>query len=261
MSDTGKTHEWRTAIAEATADGVRVRGYDVLNDLAGKIDFAEMVYLLFTGELPTPGQAKMINAVFVCCADHGISPSSTVSRFVQAAGVPIQCGVAAGLMMFGDIHAGAGQEFCRNITEMVASARQDKRPYAEVAREFVEGRKRIEGFGHPQHPDGDPRTKVLFRLAREYGVAGEHIAMTLAIEEALQTKARRPIPANIDAAVGAIVADLGLDWRLARSLIAIPRTAGLFAHCFEEMVREPGWRQITLDQVHYDGPAPRKLDR
>ncbi len=261
MDEAGKTHEWRTAIAEATADGVRVRGYDVLNDLAGKIDFAEMVFLLLTGELPTPGQAKLINAVFVCCADHGISPSSTVSRFVQAAGVPIQCGVAAGLMMFGDIHAGAGQEFCRHITELVANARSTKRPYSEVAHEFVQARKRIEGFGHPQHPDGDPRTKVLFKLAREYGVAGDHIAMTLAIEEALQKQKKRAIPANIDAAVGAIVADLGIDWRLARSLIAIPRTAGLFAHCFEEMVREPGWRQITLDKVNYDGQAPRKLDR
>ena len=261
MNDTGKTYEWRTAIAEATADGVRVRGYDVLTDLAGKIDFAEMVFLLLTGELPTAGQAKMINAVFVCCADHGISPSSTVSRFVQAAGVPIQCGVAAGLMMFGDIHAGAGQEFCRNITELVATARRDNRPHGEIAQEFVQARKRVEGFGHPQHPDGDPRTAVLFKLAREYGVAGDHIAMTLAIEEALQKRARRAIPANIDAAVGAIVADLGIDWRLARSLIAIPRTAGLFAHCFEERVREPGWRQVTLDKVKYDGPAPRKLDR
>lgn len=261
MSESEQSYEWRTSIAEATADGVRVRGYDVLRDLAGKVDFAEMVFLLFAGELPTAGQAKMINAVFVCCADHGISPSSTVARFVQAAGVPIQCGVAAGLMTFGDIHAGAGQEFCRNISELVAEARRDGRSLDEVAREFVRSRKRIDGYGHPQHPDGDPRTAVLFGLAREFGVAGDHIALTLAIEGALAEKAKRAIPANIDAAVGAIVADLGLDWRLARALIAIPRTAGLFAHCFEEMVREPGWRQITLDKIKYDGPAPRTLRR
>jgi hypothetical protein len=40
----------------------------------------------------------------------------------------------------------------------------------------------------------------------------------------------------------------------------VPRTAGLFAHAFEESVREPGWRQITLDQVEYDGPARRTND-
>ena len=47
---------------------------------------------------------------------------------------------------------------------------------------------------------------------------------------------------------------------LARAFIVVPRTAGLFAHAFEESVREPGWRQITLDQVEYDGPALRIHD-
>jgi len=199
----------------------------------------------------------MINAIFVAVADHGISPSSTVTRFVQAAGVPIQCSVAAGVMMFGDIHGGAGQEFARNVQELVKSAREGGRPLGDVAREYVAAHKRIDGFGHPQHPQGDPRTKVLFALAREYGVAGDHIAMTSEVERALEQRARRPIPANIDAAIGAIASDLGLDWRLARALLVIPRTAGLFAHAHEEMMREPGWRQVPADQIEYDGPPRR----
>ena len=73
---------WRTSIAEFTPDGVSVRGYDVLNDLVGKIDFGTMVYLLLKGELPKGNESKMINAVFVCVADHGMvkTPgSSTVN--------------------------------------------------------------------------------------------------------------------------------------------------------------------------------------
>jgi citrate synthase/citryl-CoA lyase len=42
---------WTSAIGEFTSDGVTVRGYDVLNDLVGKIDFGAMVYLLLSGEL------------------------------------------------------------------------------------------------------------------------------------------------------------------------------------------------------------------
>ena len=75
-----KKSEWRTAIAEATSDGVQVRGYDVVKDLIGKIDFGAMVYLLLKGELPKGNEGQMINAIFVSVADHGISPSSTVSR-------------------------------------------------------------------------------------------------------------------------------------------------------------------------------------
>ncbi len=258
MTEKSTPKEWRTAIAEATSDGVQVRGYDVVSQLIGKIDFGEMVFLLLKGELPKGNEGKMINALFVSCAEHGISPSSTVSRFIQAAGVPIQVGVAAGVMMFGDIHGGAGQEFCRNVQELVREAKERNASADTIAEEFVKTHKRLDGFGHPQHPTGDPRTPVLFQLAREYGVAGEHVAMTEALERALEKRARRRIAANIDAALGAISADMGFDWRVARAFIVIPRTAGLFAHCQEEMMREPGWRQITLDKIEYDGPGPRK---
>jgi citrate synthase len=250
---------WRSAISEFTPDGVSVRGYDVLKELTGKIDFGAMVYLLLTGELPKGNEAKMINAVFVAVADHGISPSSTVTRFIQAAGVPIQCSVAAGVMMFGDIHGGAGQEFARNVQDLVKEAQSSGKSFDEVATSFIAAHKRVDGFGHPQHPQGDPRTMLLFGLAEEYGVAGPHIAMTRAMEKALAERARRPIPANIDSAIGAIASDLGLDWRLARALLVIPRTAGLFAHAHEEMVREPGWRQVPSDQIDYDGPPTRTL--
>ncbi|MGY6271361.1 citryl-CoA lyase [Achromobacter denitrificans] len=246
---------WKTSIAEATDEGMIIRGYDVLEDLVGKIDFGALVYLLYKGELPQGNESKMINALFICSAEHGISPSSTVTRFVQAAGVPIQCAIAAGAMMFGDVHGGAGQEFSRLIQQLVAdSAGKD---FDQVAHQFVRAHKRIDGYGHPQHPSGDPRGKVLFDLAQRYGLAGEHIRMARAIERALVEKTGRPLLANIDAAIGAIISDMGFDWRVARAFIVVPRTAGLFAHAAEEQVREPGWRQITLDQIEYDGPARR----
>lgn len=259
MTDTPKKY-WRTSIAEATDHGMVIRGYDVLSDLVGKIDFGALVYLLYRGELPRGNESKIINAIFICSAEHGISPSSTVTRFVQAAGVPIQCSVAAGAMMFGDVHGGAGEAFTKGIQELVREANSAGRDYDEVAKEYVLKHKRLDGFGHPQHPSGDPRGKVLFALATEYGLAGDHIRMTQALERALIARTKRPLLANIDAAIGAIISDMGFDWRVARAFIVVPRTAGLFAHAFEESIREPGWRQITLDQIEYDGPAPRRND-
>ncbi|PUA19550.1 citryl-CoA lyase [Glaciimonas sp. PCH181] len=256
-----KQKYWRTSIADVTDEGMVIRGYDVLKDLAGKIDFGALVYLLYRGELPKGNESKIINAIFICVAEHGISPSSTVTRFIQAAGVPIQCSVAAGAMMFGDIHGGAGEEFSRFLQELVSETNASGRDYDEVAYEFVRKHKRIDGFGHPHHPSGDPRTKVLFGLAEEYGLAGDHIRMTRALERALVAKTNRPLLANIDAAVGAIISDMGFDWRVARAFIVVPRTAGLFAHAVEEKVREPGWRQISLDQVEYDGPRRSQSDK
>lgn len=256
MSDE-KQYAWKTAIAEATDTGLTVRGYDVLTELVDKIDFVEMFYLLLTGKLPSKGQVKVINALFICCAEHGISPSTTVARFIQAAGVPIQCSVAAGVMMFGDIHGGAGEEFARDIMALVQQAKDSGHSFEAVAVDYVSKHKRISGYGHPQHPSGDPRTQVLFDLAEREDVAGDHIAMTRAVEDAIAKKKGRRIGANIDAAVGAISADLGLDWRVSRACIVVPRTAGLFAHAHEEMVREPGWRQIPLSEIQYDGPGAK----
>ncbi len=47
--DRSEDKPWRTAIAEFTHDGVSVRGYDVLKELTGNIDFGAMVYLLLKG--------------------------------------------------------------------------------------------------------------------------------------------------------------------------------------------------------------------
>lgn len=249
---------WKTAIAKATPDGVTVRGYDVMKELTGTIDFGQMIHLLFKGEMCSAATSRMINALFVSVADHGISPSSTVTRFVQASGVPIQCAVAAGVMTIGDVHGGAGEAFTKNLQELVAGSAAAGTAFADAARKYVAQHKRVDGFGHPQHPEGDPRPPHLFALAEEYGVAGDHIAMTRCIENALRERVGRAIPANVDAAIGAIISDMGFDWRFARAFIAIPRSAGLFAHAVEEAVRESGWRQIPLEQIQYDGVVRTK---
>ena len=98
MTETKERKYWRTAIADVNHDGVMIRGYNVLDDLVGKVDFGALVYLLYKGELPQGNESKMINALFISVAEHGISPSSTVTRFVQSAGNPIQSSVAAGLV-------------------------------------------------------------------------------------------------------------------------------------------------------------------
>jgi citrate synthase/citryl-CoA lyase len=96
-------------------------------------------------------------------------------------------------------------------------------------------------------------------MARRLGVAGEHVALALALEAAIEERSGRRIAMNIDGALGSIMLDIGLHWRHARVLCMISRTCGLSAHAVEEAVRERGWRGIPFDTVSYDGPAPREL--
>ncbi|PZF83345.1 citryl-CoA lyase [Jiangella anatolica] len=258
--------QWRTAVADPhTGDDVVIRGYSLL-DLIDHVDFVSGIYLVLTGELPTEPRRRMLDTMLVSIVDHGISPSSAVARMISASGVPLQASVAGGLLTFGDIHGGAGEEFARFLSETVAEVEAGPTTpegWTATAERIVTGhraaKRRIPGYGHPQHPNGDPRAPRLVGTAARLGVAGPHVALALALEAAIERSGSRRIPMNIDGALGSIMLDIGLDWRHARAVCMIARTCGLAAHAVEETVRERGWRGIPFDTVDYDGPAPRPL--
>lgn len=263
MSDASKSPRWKTSLSYADSERIVYRGYKV-QDLMEAYDFGAMFYLVLRGELPSPGQAKILNAILVALVDHGIVPSTGVSRILAACGVPLQAAVAGGVLTIGDIHGGAGQEFSFLIQSWVKEWRQGGQALDEFATELVSGyraqKKRLPGFGHPLHPTVDPRVDKLRELAIRWGVEGDHLRMANALERALAGVLRRPLVLNVDGVVAAITSDLGFDWQVARAFVFIPRSLGLAAHAHEETVREKGWRVIAEDdEVVYDGPPDRRL--
>ncbi len=252
---------WRTAISDADAESVRIAGYSVA-DMMGKLDFAGALFVLFQQRVPTGAQARLLNAVLIAPIDHGLVVPSAISRMVAASGVPLQASVAAGILSFGDVHGGAGEQASRHLQELVEDARQRGISNAERARELVAAarrdKQRIEGFGHPLHPQRDTRVEAMVALAQQLALVGPHLEMSLAIEREMEAQSGRRIPLNIDGAMAGILMDLGFDWRLARVFVFLPRAAGISAHAVEETVREKGWRVAAKpEDVWYDGPAPR----
>lgn len=262
MTGNSAAKPWRTAIGGPEDERILIRGYD-LNELIGRLSFGEMLYLVQRGELPAAGHARVIDALLVSVADHGIAPSSTVTRFLSASGVPVQVAVAGGLMTFGDIHGGASEAGARMLQEAVALAARDGLPLRDLAERLVAesraARRRLDGFGHPQHPAGDPRVARLFEVAEDNRVAGAHVALQKELAAALERATGHRVPINIDGAVASIISDLGFDHRYARAFMITARAVGLAAHALEEIDREGGWRQIPLSEVTYDGPPPRPL--
>jgi citrate synthase len=248
---------WRTAIASADGDTINVRGFD-LRDLMRDLDFVSAAFLVYQGRLPTPQQRDMLNAMLVSAIDHGISPSATVARFIAGAGSPIQASVAGALLTYGDIHAGAGEEMCQLLERGVAAMAPDEGPERvaeEIIAEYRTSKRPLPGYGHPQHPAGDPRVPVLIDKARQLSVDGPHLALALAMEDALARRVGRRIPMNIDGVLSGLQCDMGFGWRYSRPLAMMSRIVGLSAHAIEESVRERGWRQLAPEDIVYDGPA------
>ncbi|WP_254838440.1 citryl-CoA lyase [Natronomonas marina] len=251
---------WRTAISEARPDEIVYRGYQ-LTDVVEQLDFASTAFLLARGDPPTTAEARVFNALLAATADHGISPSQAVTRYVSASGSPIQACVAAGVLTIGDHHGGAG-EIAASLFEDHLDARNDE-PMDEVAAGLIADRQasgdRVPGFGHPEHTDGDPRAQVLVDIAREEGLDGEALALALAVERELVESVGAGLKLNINGVTAALMLDLGFDPSFARPLVIMARVPGLIVHAIEERDRERVWRMVG-GGVEYDGPEDRSLE-
>src|SRR5262245_32021914 len=239
---------WKTSLSAVEPNKILIRGYRV-QDLMARCSFGDIVYLTFKGDLPPGNEGRIIEMILVSSTDHSfLAPSIDATRFVASGGVPLQASVAAGVISLGDHHGGAIEQCAKLLQDSVKSGASA----SEIVSDFRSRRQRVPGFGHPWH-DRDPRTVSLIAKAKEFGIAGPHLALAESISEALQ------LPANIDGTISGIISDVGIDWRYGRAFFIIPRVVGLSAHAVEEMTRERPFRAIDIKEVAYDGPMERDL--
>jgi citrate synthase len=149
------------------------------------------------------------------------------------------------------------------LLELVAYKNEQDLDALSAAREkMVEFRAkkiRVPGYGHRVHTD-DPRTKRLFALAEETGVAGDYVEMAHALRQAMKESLGRDLPMNVDGAIAAVLCELGFPPEMGNGLFAIARTVGLTAQVYEEMTRERPMRKISPTAQQYDGPPERSLE-
>ena len=255
---------WTTALSAATADSISIRGYD-LADLVGTVPFPSVVYLLFTGELPDPATARLIDAVMVASIDHGAgTPSVLAARTAISGGATLPAAAAAGMLAFGESHGAAVEPAMTLIAIVVDRAGSrggvDLEPVAdEVVAEWRDAGRRMPGYGHRQHKGRDPRLDAILSIAHDTGVAGRHVAAALAIEASLRRALGRPVPINIDGTLAAILGDVGFPSDLGNALFIAARVSGILAHANEERRTMPAMRRIDPVDHGYDGPPSRQL--
>lgn len=254
------TESWRTAITRMTDGEMRVRGYDVLDLMAGRT-FTDHIALLFKGELPSADERALLDAVLVGMAAPGSGAPSCAAARLAASGnrASLSAAVGAGILTIGDEHGGAGSNCMDLMVEGVAMAAAESLTIEQAAerivtRERAAGR-RLPGFGHRVHTH-DPRTPLLFGMARQRGIAGDGVRFAEAVERALSSHGR-PLTTNIDGALAALLHDLGYPPPAGRLIFIVGRVAGIAAEVAEEHAREKPMR-IRVP-VTYDGPAPRPL--
>ena len=250
---------WTTSIIDIHPGQIAIRGYPI-EQLIGHVGFADMIWLMLRGELPTREQSALLEAALVPGVDHGPhAPSIAISRMAVSCGLPVNGAMASAVNVLDDVHGGAGQqcmELYRDIEAEAASAGEEDllRAAGQVLeRRRAAGDKIVPGFGHRFHPV-DPRTEPLFALvdrAVDGGVVqGRYARIGRAVESVLRVSRSRPIPMNIDGITAVIFCELGFEPELGRGLFVLSRSVGILAHAWEQ--RQQGGR--------IKGPMPKEID-
>lgn len=244
--------KFQTSITKITSNGEQVRGY-ALSELAQQHTFAESIWLLLRGELPSPAEAKLFSALLTMAIDHGPGTASgQVARIVASAKTSIQAAVAAGLLAMGERHGAALETAAHffaknNLTTDVA----------DLVGELKEKKVRIPGYGHAVLTQ-DTRSIFLLDLARELKLYGSNAAFAEKIQLELNKISSKPLPLNIDGAMAAILLDLGFTPQALTGVFIIARVPGLVAQATEEMTNDVGLRRVPEEDIEYVGIATRK---
>ncbi|MFI6738646.1 citryl-CoA lyase [Nonomuraea sp. NPDC050451] len=276
---------WSTAISDISPGVIRLHGYPV-EQLIGRLSFADTIWLMLRGEVPSPGQSALFEAALVAGVDHGPqAPSIAAARMAATCGVGLNTAVATGIGLLGDVHGGAGQECMAVLADLrertatadltgadltgadLTGADLTEAGLAEAVSEAVSGvlagyrggKRYVPGFGHrfhPRDPRRDPLVRAVEDAVRDGVVEGAYLRIGLEIERQLA-----PVPMNVDGATAIVYSELGFAPELGRGLFVVSRAVGVLAHAWEEhgegrRIKGPIPPPLL---PAYRGPEPRDL--
>ena len=249
-----------TEISDFDEYGANIRGKSLTDDIIGELTFTEMIYFYIMGEVPTAGQARILDAVLVTLVDHGIL-GGLAPRFVYM-GSPdhIQGAVAAGVLAMGNQFGGT-MENCGALLEEIindpagieAAAASKVKEYAEweasstskpevggITKKLSKG-KLIPGMGHPHFRPEDLRATKLIQTAEREDVPGKHIQAIHAIQKSLSEQKGRFVTINATGGIAVCLGEIGIPWRIMRGFPTISRAAGVVGQILEEQRKPAGY--------------------
>ena len=235
---TRKNRPIQSDIAWSAADAVTVKGFDLSNDLMGKVNLGDMAFLELMDRLPTDSESIVFNAILVSLVEHGITPSSLATRLTLA-GAPeaVQAAISAGLLGLGSVFVGSIEGAARLLQEeaRAADASDPRVVAARLVSDYRASGRILPGLGHPVHRPVDPRSVRLFELAGQHGLSGRHVELMKLLSEEAERVLTRPLPVNATGAIGAIASEIGIPWQATRSVGVVARAVGLAGHVVEEL--------------------------
>ncbi len=255
--------EWQTKISRVLPGKVIIRGYSH-EELIGARGYAEGVFLTLKGELPTPEEARMTDALLMSLLDHGFVAASVLAARYCASGNPqFIPATAVGLLTAGSntISPQHSAQFIEDAyRRMLDEGLSVEATAGHVVEEVRARKRRIPGFGHPTHKGEDFRATKLWKIAAECGFVGDKTRLYQAIHaEFLRVTGKRGICINVDGAMACIMTEMGFRPMEMVAIATLAVLPGIMAHVIEEIEEGIPLRIVPDEGMDYLGAPERKL--
>jgi hypothetical protein len=243
--------------------GVFCHGYEMNEQLMGRMSYFQVLILNATGRLPERRLADWFEAIFI-----GLSwPDPRIwCNQIGALGGTMRSSVVAATVagiLSGDSRI-FGQKTLIEGVEFIQWALKEKKKGIS-AQEIVSnecarhgGKPQIIGYARPI-AKGDERLAPMEKLAEDIGYKiGEHLELAYEIDEILKDKFDESM--NINAYISAFLSDQGFNAQEVYRVCAIMVTSGVTA-CYLDTLERPAdsFLPLRCDDIDYQGPPPRSV--
>ena len=247
-------HMWQTSITQVDDDEVYLSGYP-LAGVIGKLSFPAASFLLIRGRVPSPGEARMMDAILCSVLDYGLKkPGTVAARYCVSGNPSMTAGLATAVLSVGAYTLApdeAGSFIARTLKEAKASGNPPDAEAGAVADRIIAARERIPGLGHPNFRFADPRAQALKRIAQEAGLWGEACDWYEAVHRAFIFGAAKPeMVINEVGMMAAILVDMGFSPEEMTGIAIMSSLPGVIAHIAEEMKSGARIRTVPDEMVN-----------
>lgn len=254
--------EWNTEITSIKPNEILVRGYAV-EEMMEKLSYAEAVYLIIKGELPSKGAGRVFQATLVSSIDHGATPPSALATMNSTStGAPLNAAIASGILAINKSHGGAIEDSMKLFVEAGEYCGHvlDETKIKEFVEKKFEMKFRFPGLGHRVHTE-DPRSTKLAEICFENLPEEKlfYIKVAKLIEDKIFEIKGKKLPVNVDGMIGAVLLALEIPAELANGIFMISRVPGLLAHYYEEKKTQKPMRNIDQKSAIYTGHEKRRI--
>ena len=244
-------HEQPTSHNPYVAESARLHGYDIV-ELSQKKGFVDVLLLMFTGELPSPAQAELLNALMVSLISPG--PRHPATRAAMTAGISKTNNphlLPIGLMAMGGARNGAqavedAMHFIHKHQNQSAQVLIETVPAADPDSESGE-QAPYPGIGST-YGSADVHSNRIAQTLGELPASGQAMQWMAAVIAQLDHPQIGWLPMGIAAAV---LTDLGIPPREGGGLYQLISAPGLLAHAMEQ-THKPIRSMPFLDDDDYE---------